>query len=311
MQDPTLSTQLSNATDNVVDKVTGWLTQAIAMLPNLVVAILVLVLFVVAAKVVRRVLDRVLSRVSDNAQVRSLLTTVAYVAVIAIGTFVALGVLELDKTVTSLLAGVGILGLALGFAFQDIASNFVSGVLLAFRRPFREGDLIESNDLFGKVESINLRSTLIRKPTGQIVYMPNQDVFTNPIINYSRLGERRVDVAVGVSYDDDLEKARRVTIEALEGLEMRYADRPVEVFYNEFGGSSINFVARFWIAFSDKQPEFLHAQSEAIIAIKKAFDANGISIPFPIRTLDLGDNLKPFKEVFAARGNGATGVEAN
>ncbi|MEM1125217.1 MAG: mechanosensitive ion channel family protein [Bacteroidota bacterium] len=308
---PELSTQLNTATQTVLDKVAGWLDSAIAMLPNLVVAILVIVVFSLAARGLRHVVGRVMGRISDNKQVNALLGTVSYTAVLLVGVFVALGVLQLEKTVTSLLAGVGILGLALGFAFQDIAANFVSGVLLAFRRPFQEGDLVKTNDLFGQVERVTLRSTLLRDLSGQTVVIPNKDVFSNPIINYSMGGARRVEVSVGVSYSDDLEEARRVALAAVDEIPGRLTDRPAELFYEEFGGSSINFVVRFWIDFAKSQADYLTARSEAIIRIKRAFDEHHISIPFPIRTLDLGDNLRPFKEVFAPRVAQGDSLNAN
>ena len=117
--------------------------------------------------------------------------------------------------------------------------------------------------------------------------IPNADVYKNPIINYTFSGKHRVDVDVGVSYSDDLEKAKSVAIEAVEGLEVRDGSRDVQLFYNEFGGSSINFTVRFWIDYR-RQVEFHQARSDAIMAIKKAFDENDITIPFPIRTLDFG-----------------------
>lgn len=177
---------------------------------------------------------------------------------------------NLVMAVLVLLAGVGILGLALGFAFQDIASNFVSGVLLAFRRPFQVGDLIESNDLFGQVEQMNLRATLLRQFSGQIVCVPNKDIFTNPIVHFSALGERRVEVDVGGSYNDDLEHARQVALEAIEAIPLRKQDRPVAGYYKEFSDSSINFVLHFWIDFTSKQSDSLEAQSQAVMRIKAA-----------------------------------------
>lgn len=142
----------------------------------------------------------------------------------------ALIVLGLSKTVTTLLAGVGILGLALGFAFQDIAENFIAGVLMAFRRPIYIGDLIESNDFVGTVEEINLRTTVIRTADGKHVLIPNSEVLQNSIVNFSRSSELRVDLACGVSYGDDLaggvtlEEALAMAPDTLDNAEGR-ADR--------------------------------------------------------------------------------------
>ena len=119
-----------------------------------------------------------------------------------------LSILQLDKAVTSILAGAGIIGLALAFAFQDIAANFISGIFISFRKPIKLGDVVKINDYMGKVEQINLRDTIILTFQGQMVIIPNKDVFQSPIENYSLLGRRRLDLVVGVSYGDDLEKVK-------------------------------------------------------------------------------------------------------
>ena len=278
--------RFEEALTKLTDKLDGWLEQALLQLPNFLVGLLVVVLFWLAAKLVKKGTGRLLEPLLPTAIAR-LLSSFAYLAVLAAGVFVALGVMGLNKTVTSLLAGAGILGLAIGFAFQDIAANFMSGILLALRRPFTLGELIEANDYFGTVQKISLRSTQIRTPQGQLVLVPNRQVFENPIVNFSRSGERRVDLSVGVAYGDDLEKAKQVAVAAIEAIETRQADRPVELFYEEFGGSSINFVVRFWIDF-ERQAQYKAALSEAIERLKIAFDEAGITIPFPIRTLDFG-----------------------
>jgi small conductance mechanosensitive channel len=272
---------------DLVAKLAGWLEAAVLLLPNFLVAVLIVVAFWLAAKLVRKVLRSLLRKTPAPRQIRGLLVNVVAVAVLVTGLFIALGVLELDKTVTSLLAGAGIIGLALGFAFQDMAANFMAGVYLAFARPIRVGDIIETNDFFGTVERIDLRSMRLRRPEGQVVLLPNKMVFENPLINYNDQTLRRVDLPVGVAYGDDLERAAEAARTAIEEVEGRDAGRPVELFYTEFGDSSINLVVRFWIPFS-RQSEYLAARSEAIVRIKRAFDEAGITIPFPIRTLDFG-----------------------
>ena len=122
---------------------------------------------------------------------------------------------------------------------------------------------------------------------GQEVIIPNREVLQNPLINFSHNGTRRVDIDCGVAYGDDLEKVKRVVIDAVSKIENRQKEKDVEFFFKEFGGSSINFDVRFWIDFKG-QKDFLAAQHEAIIKVKQAFDENDIMIPFPIRTLDFG-----------------------
>lgn len=271
------------------DKVLGWVAALVEMLPNLAVAVLVVVLAALAARLASRLVERAARRAASNTQVVALLSSVTRVSVLALGLFVALGILQLEKTVTSLLAGIGVVGLALGFAFQDIANNFMSGVIMALREPFQIGDLIETHDTMGWVERVTLRATVVRNFWGQLVVIPNKDVLQSPIVNYSQTGQRRIEVPVGVAYSDDLSRAREAARKALEGLPDRDESKPVDVYWTGFGGSSIDMSARFWIDLSNDDTDYLAARSNAVQAIKSAFDEAGITIPFPIRTLDLGD----------------------
>lgn len=267
-------------------KVVGWTEGLVQSLPNVIAAIVVLLVFWALAKGVRKVVGRVAGRVADQPEVNRIIASSAYGLTLALGLVLALGALNLDKTVTSLLAGAGIVGLALGFAFQDIAENFIAGIILNLRNQFTEGDVVESGEFMGVIERVELRATVMRTFTGQRVLIPNAEVFKSALVNYTQPRVRRVDVAVGVSYGDDLEKVRRVAVEAVEGVSGRDQARPVELFYTEFGDSSINFQVRFWIPFLAMQSDFLEARSQAIVRIKAAFDQNEITIPFPIRTLD-------------------------
>ena len=282
-----MNINLENPLKLVTEKLEGWLQTLITMLPNLVVAVIVVVLFFLIARLVRNLAHRLLSKVSQNEAVNNLLVTLLNVAVISAGFFIALSILDLAEVVAALLAGVGIVGLALGFAFQDIAANFVSGILIAVRQPFKVGDIIVNGDYFGTVRDINLRVTTIATFQGLEALIPNKNLFENPVVNYTRTKDRRVDLSVGVSYGDDLEKVKKLTIDTVSKLDSIDKSREVTLFYNGFGDSSINFSVRFW-AKSPRQPDFLQAQSDAIIAIQKVYNENDIVIPFPIRTLDFG-----------------------
>ena len=278
---------IEQAIRKIYDKLLNWVETLIVMLPNLLLAVIIFCAFYYAGRLVRQTLQRPLARVIHTRAIMDLLLSLLSMAFIAIGLFVALSILQLDKAVTSLLAGAGIVGLALGFAFQDIAANFVSGVLIALRKPIEIGDLIETNGFFGIVSRITLRSTIVRTMPGQQVHIPNKDIYSKPIVNFSASGKRRVDLDCGVSYGEDLEQVREVTLRAIRNLSYLDPAHEVELFYKEFGESSINFTVRYWISFQ-KQADYLKAMSDGIMQIKKAFDAEGITIPFPIRTLDFG-----------------------
>jgi small conductance mechanosensitive channel len=278
---------INNAIDLLLSKLQNWGEHLILMLPNLVVALILLIITFTLARIIRNGLDKVVGRISHSAAINNLISTIIYLALLAVGFFFVLSVLQLDKMVISLLAGVGIIGLALGFAFQDIAANFISGIIIAVHKPFGVGDMIETNDYFGVIERVSLRTLDIRKPSGELVKLPNKMVFENPVTNFSSSGTRRLDLDVGVSYGEDLERVQQIVIEALQDVKNRVKTREIEVMYDAFNDSSIDFKARFWISYS-RQLDFVSAKSDAIIKIKKAFDANDIMIPFPIRTLDFG-----------------------
>lgn len=279
------------------NKLSDWIATAVSMLPNFIVALLIVLVFVFLAKGARHLLEKMMQRFTNNDSLLSLMGNILYLCTLALGTFIALSILNLDGAVTSLLAGAGVIGLALGFAFQDIASNFIAGTMMSIRKPFWEGDLIETNDFFGKVVKIHLRTTSLITLNGQFVMIPNAEVFKKPLINYSRQKERRIDLGVGVHYKTDLEHAKQLALEAVKSIKGIDPAR-VDAFYHEFGDSSINFKIRFWIPFTNVQRTYQDYRDQAIIGIKKAFDEHNITIPFPMRTLDFGEVDFPavFKE---------------
>lgn len=278
---------LTNALDLLTKKFNGWLLAFTTNLPNFIIAVLVVIGFWILSRVLRKVSEDLLHRLTNNGPVARLLAGIINTLIIITGIFIALGILNLDKTVTSLLAGAGVVGLAIGFAFQEIASNFIAGILIAFRRPFKVGDIVSVNDHEGKISDIDLRTTRLSTYDGLEVIIPNKDMFTNTVTNFTATPERRVELEVGVSYGEDLRKVRELVLGALRSMEVRISSREPEVFFVAFADSSINFRARVWIEHSDPI-SYLSCQNEMVIRIKEAFDENDVVIPFPIRTLDFG-----------------------
>lgn len=266
-----------------------WIRNTIRFVPELAVAIIVFVLFTFLSRWISQGMVRGLRRVSDNQSLVNLTGALVRVMVIAVGLFVALGVLGLDKTVTSLLAGAGVIALAVGFAFQDLTANFISGTMIALARPIQVGDTVETNGYTGKVLDIKLRSVVMDNGQGQTVEIPSKDVFQKPITNFSRIGIRRIELAAGVSYIDDLAKAQQVATTAVASLPFVLKGHPVELHYRNFADANVQFVLWFWI-----NPSTTNAQaalSEAIIAVKRAFDEHQILIVFAGQTFDLKQKL--------------------
>lgn len=279
--------QITKSLDKLTGKFTTWIDQFVLMLPNFFMAMLVLVGFIIAARLIRKLSKKGLGKISENIAITSLLSNILYFAIVSIGIFVALGLLHLDKTVTSLLAGVGVIGLALGFAFQNTAANFISGLFMATKHPINVGDIVKSNDYFGTVKRIDLRFTEISTPQGQAVIIPNKTILESPLVNYTISGERRIDLTCGISYGEDLKRVKEIATQAIEDQVEYNKDKPVEFMFTGFGDSSINFILRYWTK-TPSQTAYLLSQSEAIMSLKRAFDKNSIVIPFPIRTLDFG-----------------------
>ena len=274
-------------TELLFSKIQSWYEAAIKMLPNIALAVIIFIFFVYLSKWARNLFRNLVDRFSANAAINNLFATIVQFIVVAIGIFVALSLLQLDTVVTSLLAGAGIIGLAIGFAFQDLTANFISGVLLAVQRPIKVGDIIKSADHQGFVEKIELRSTVIRTFQGLHVIIPNKDVFQNSLTNYTKTPDMRLDLEVGISYGDSLERVKEITLNAVKGVPHLIKNKEVKLHYTGFGDSSINFVLQMWITYKNNQ-NLLEARSTAIMAIKKAYDEQDITIPFPIRTLDFG-----------------------
>ena len=277
---------INNTYSILVDKIDSWVATFISMLPNLTVAALVMLAAVLVSRGVEKLFEKFNHKFISNKTLRNLVTKVLKIGVLITGMFIALSVLQLNKAVTSFLAGAGIIGLALGFAFQDTAANFMSGLLMAVRKPFKVNDIIESGGVMGHVKKIDFRTTTLTNFNGQNVIIPNRKVFEELITNYVQTGERRLELEVGVSYGDDLDKVEKVAKRAIEQVNGVIKDR-IQVLYSEFGSSSINMVIHIWMEYPD-QPTFLKVRSESIKSLKKAFDKNDIVIPFPIRTLDFG-----------------------
>ncbi|WKN41873.1 mechanosensitive ion channel family protein [Tunicatimonas pelagia] len=278
---------VNSALQTIFNKIDIWLEKLTAMLPNLVLAILTFVIFLNLARLGRRLFARIIGRATEDVSIQRLLTQLVYYLGLSLGVFVVLEILELDKAVTSLIAGLGVVGIALGFAFQDIAANFIAGVILAFKKPFNIGDVVEIDGTIGALDRTDFRLTVIRTFQGQEVYIPNKDVIQKKIINYTITGERRIDLKIGISYGEDLEQVQQVTLDAVKTVEGVRTDKDIIFDYYEFEDSSINFNLRFWITFPG-EPTILQIINQVFIAIKKAYDAHDITIPFPIRTLDFG-----------------------
>lgn len=278
--------QFSEAWSKMMDKLMGWLDQTILMFPNLLIAAVVMGVSIFLARYVNKYTSKLTIKFTNNKTIGNVMSSVATAVFVILTLFLVLSILNLDKALTSLLAGAGVVGLAVGLALQEPLVNLFSGVMMSIRDLFNIGDLIETDGYFGKIKRIDLRSTLIELPTGELVTIPNKQVLQSPLKNYTASGKRRIVLECGVSYGDNLDRVQQIALNAISEA-VGEAKEDIDFYYTSFGDSSINFMIRFWRQ-DCRQPNILQSKSEAIIALKKAFDQNDISIPFPIRTLDFG-----------------------
>lgn len=281
---------IQDSIQGIWEKLGGWLDSLILNLPNFLLAVIVFVLFVIIAKYIGRLFERITRRQIKQDSIRLMVVKVIKAIVILIGFFIALGLLNLDKVLTSVLAGAGVVGLAIGLALQGTLNNTFSGLILSFLPELQIGDWVETNGFAGTVTEINLRNIVIKQSDNNYVVIPNSKIIEEPFKNFSRTPRSRIFVNCGVGYESDLEMVRDLTLEVIKDHFPQRGNEEVEFLYQGFGDSSINYVVRFW-ADVTKNRDILVAQHKAIIAIKKAYDAKGVNIPFPIRTIDFTNKL--------------------
>ena len=279
--------EIEKITSLIYEKLHTWLETGIKHVPNMVVAIGIVILFAIISRLAARLMRNILHRTLDSKQIANLLVSIFRVCIIVVGMFIALDFVGLTGTVTSLLAGAGIVGLAIGFAFQDMTENLIAGIAMGIRKPFQIGDVIKTDDVFGTVKTINLRNTLIETFFGQLEIVPNKILFRNILTNFTINGIRRIQIPVGISYGDDPEKARDVIVEEINKLDFVIKPEETDVFAEGFGESSVNLLLWFWIDYPG-EPGFMVARHQAVVTVKKALEKADILIPFPIRTLDFG-----------------------
>lgn len=278
---------ISDAEKLIEEKLGGWFDVVISHIPNFIVAVIIVILFSMLARFAGNLMKNLLRRSLDSKQIADLMASIFKVLILSVGVFIALDFMGLKGTVTSLLAGAGIVGLAIGFAFQDMTENLIAGIAMGIRKPFKPGDVIKTDDVFGSVHSINLRNTLIESFYGQQILVPNKILFRNVLRNYSTLGVRRIEVPVRISLTEDIEKAANVIVDKINQFEFVIRQDETAVYAESFGDSSINLLLWFWIKYPG-EPDFMTVRHKGVVAVQQALNEADILIPFPIRSLDFG-----------------------
>jgi small conductance mechanosensitive channel len=255
----------------------------LTLLPSLIAALVIFVVGLFLASIIRRLVRRGLERRTKNTQPITLLSQLTYWLVVILVAAISLQMVGFN--LTAFLAGLGIVGITIGFALQDVSKNFIAGLLMLIQQPFDIGETIEVSGYTGKVEVIDLRATQIRTADGRLVLIPNGDVLIKPITNFSEAGSRRVEISTGVAYDNDPETVRQTALAAISSVPGIQSDPAPEVMFQNFGNSTFDLTVYFWITTS--QTGVAAAKDAGLKSIKEAFEQSQIEMPFPAQTVYL------------------------
>lgn len=248
---------------------------------KILTAILIVVVGRWVARLIRKTTEKMMARSKVDA---TLVTFVGNLIYIALLTFVVLAALaQLGIQTTSFIAVIGAAGLAVGLALQGSLANFAAGILMLLFRPFQVGDFIEGGGVSGIVEEMHIFTTQLRTPDNKTIIIPNAKITGDNITNYTKKENRRVDLVIGVSYGDDIEKVKSVVADVLNGDARVLKDPAPTIAVLELGDSSVNFAVRPWV----KTGDYWNVYFDTTERIKKRFDAEGISIPFPQRDVHM------------------------
>lgn len=265
--------------------ITGWLMSAEGGLRwafNIIQFIVIVAAFYLLSIIVGKATKKALSKTKNLSNLlRKFLVMSARRLIFFIGFFVGLAALEIN--IGPVLAIIGAAGFVIAFALQNSLSNFASGILMLLYRPFDIGNTINVAGVLGKVESMNLLSTQLRTPDNQLVVVPNNSVWGDVITNVTGITQRRVDLIFGIGYGDDADKAQKILEEIVSSHELVLKEPAFIVKLHELAESSVNFICRPWV----KPEDYWNVYWDITKEVKRRFDAEGVSIPFPQRDVHI------------------------
>ncbi len=245
------------------------------------------------AKWISRIVHRALSR-HVELTLANFLRNLVYAVLMVVVLIAALQ--KVGVPITSLLAIVGTAGLAVGLALKDSLSNIASGVMLIVLRPFRDGDYVQIAGLEGTVEDVRIFQTRLRTADNRLIVLPNSTITAAPITNFTAKPQRRIDISIGVGYDDDLKKAREVLLKLAAAHPKVLREPATTVLVDKLGESTVDLILQAWTA----TPDYTTTRSELTEAIRVQLIDNGLNIPYPQRDLHVyhynGDG-KPLSEI--------------
>lgn len=266
----------------------------LVLLPKIAIAVIIFIVFLIIASKLSQIVRRAASLRMDDPLVIRFLGRIAKWSLIVSGLILCMFILGLGGIAGGLIAGAGVSAIIIGFAFKDIGENFLSGIILAFSRPYNIGDKVETGDIYGIVRALDLRNTHIKTFDGKDVYVPNAMVLKNPLINYTRDGYLRYEFLVGIDYEDDINNASDVIIEAVKCVEgVLDGENAPEVQVDELSTSTINLKVYFWTDTFDHSKDDFQIKTEVMNETKKALIENKITMPADILELKVYNEKLP------------------
>ncbi len=255
----------------------------VELIPRLVMGLLLFFFFLFVANRTRKFSRKRLHEYLEDPLLANFLGQAIRYAFILIGLIGALGILGLGNAASGLLAGAGLGAFILGFAFKDIIEHFLAGILMAFKRPFRIGDVVKLGDIQGKIIGLTIRDTQVKTFDGKDVYIPNGVILKNPIINYTIDGFLRDDFMIGLDYGAEWPAAREIIKETLAGIPgILQGDKAPMVILEQLATSTLNVRVFFWINTFDPSVSGLQVKSRALWETTKALEAAGFYLPADI-----------------------------
>tara|TARA_R110002049_G_scaffold302713_2_gene496086 strand:- start:22755 stop:23645 length:891 start_codon:yes stop_codon:yes gene_type:complete len=279
----------NEAVQNFKTKInTNWY-QFVEHLPNYIVAILVIIFGFVISKYAARLFKRAISQKSNDPLMINFLTRSLKLFISLVIIMFALKVAGLGGIATGLLTAAGASAIVFGFAFRDIGENFISGVILSFKRPFDINDTVMIGDIFGRVRALEFRYTKLKTFDGRDVYIPNSDIIKKAVYNYTEDGYFRLDFIVGIDYDDSIALAKKVILEAVINTPgvINTETHSSFVTVDSLGTSTVNLKILFWTKTMDYKRGALETKSDLVRKVKDVIIENGLNMPADIKEIKL------------------------
>ncbi|NJN18957.1 MAG: mechanosensitive ion channel family protein [Oscillochloris sp.] len=273
------------------DQIQGMIDYGLILIPNLIVGLLAFLLFLVLAHSVRRLALRFSEQRRRHRNLGRALGRLGYGATLIVGALVALTITFPSFSPADLLGALGIGGIVIGFAFRDIAQNFLAGILILLTEPFRVDDQIVYNGYEGTVEDIQIRATTIKTYDGRRVVIPNAELFTNVVTVNTAFAQRRLEYDIGIGYSDDIALARRLILEAMHSVDDVLHDPAPDALVVDLAASSVNIRARWWIK-PPRRADALDIQDRVLQQIKERLSAHGIDLPFATQQILFHDQTE-------------------